>query len=548
MAFEARQSTVGKLLNDSIYRIPRNQRAYVWDEHNWRDLFEDIKLVTEGVSPSHFIGSIVLMEEEEEESLDVFTIIDGQQRIITLTLLLASLMFAFKKRHMNSDAGGTRKYLVAKDTKDTEHVIVAPENHLSLMRIVEGVIGLSPEEAEGMSAIAFSKSKRIGSKDEQIIKAFQYFSSNFAKMEDDELLSFRDAIISVSYVNIKSSTEEDSYTIFEILNARGMELEDHELLKNYIMRYIHPIEKRDDAKQIWSEIESTVGSNMKAFLRHYAIQKYRLSQGDKDGAYKKIRDFTDPKTAADLLYDLRLKADYYAEITDPTTNDRNAFIFSFLKAHNVRVFRPLLMSLMHAHEMERLSDSAYNDAVEFIYRFYICYKIIGGMESNHLTDSIVKHSYAIELNCTEDAIDEWKASFNYKLPSEETYRNSLLSLGWSHVWPLYSGNKLKDRCKLVLTLLEELKTQSIPSDDYTIEHVLPDSESQGNALIGNLVLLEDSLNKRCKNKPLKEKISIYAESRFKTTRAFAERYKDSSFNIEKRINYMAKDLFNQIAD
>lgn len=287
---------------------------------------------------------------------------------------------------------------------------------------------------------------------------------------------------------------------------------------------------------------------MKAFLRHYAIQKYRLGQGDKDGAYKKIRDFTDPKTAAELLYDLRLKADFYAEITDPTTNDRNAFIFSFLKAHNVRVFRPLLMSLMHAHEMERLSDSAYNDAVEFIYRFYICYKIIGGMESNHLTDSIVKHSYAIELNCTEDAIDEWKASFNNKLPSEETYRNSLLSLGWSHVWPLYSGNKLKDRCKLVLTLLEELKTQSIPTDDYTIEHVLPDSESQGNALIGNLVLLEDSLNKRCKNKPLKEKISICAESRFKTTRAFAERYKDGSFNIEKRINYMAKDLFSQIAD
>lgn len=74
------------------------------------------------------------------------------------------------------------------------------------------------------------------------------------------------------------------------------------------MRYIHPVEKRDDAKQVWSEMEATVGSNMKAFLRHYAIQKYRLGQGDKDGAYKKIRDFTDPKKAADLLYDLRLKA------------------------------------------------------------------------------------------------------------------------------------------------------------------------------------------------------------------------------------------------
>lgn len=112
-------------------------------------------------------------------------------------------------------------------------------------------------------------------------------------------------------------------------------------------------------------------------MRHYAIQKYRLGQGDKDGAYKKIRDFTDPKKAADLLYDLRLKAGYYAEIVEPTSDDRNAEILSFLRTHNVRVFRPLLMSLMHAREIEQLTSEQYDDAIGFIYRFYICYKIIG---------------------------------------------------------------------------------------------------------------------------------------------------------------------------
>lgn len=547
MAFEARQSTVGKLLNDSVYRIPRNQRAYVWNEQNWKDLFEDIKLVTEGIAASHFIGSIVLMEEEEEDSLGVFTIIDGQQRIITLTLLLSSLMFVFKKRGMVNHANGTKKYLVATDTKDNEHVIVAPENHLSLMRIVEGVISISTEEAASMSAVAFSKSKRVaGAKDELVVKAFQYFSANFARMNDEDLLAFRDAVISVAYVNIKSSSEEDSYTIFEILNARGIELEDHELLKNYIMRYIHPVEKRDDAKQVWSEIESTVGSNMKAFLRHYAIQKYRLGQGDKDGAYKKIRDFADPKRTLDLLYDLRLKAGYYAEIVEPTTNDRSAEILGFLRAHNVRVFRPLLMSLMHAHEMERLTDGQYGEAIDFIYRFYICYKTIGGMESNHLTDSIVKHSYAIELNCTQQALDEWKRSFNDKLPSKETYRTNLLSLGWSHSWPLYCEAKFKERCKLVLVLLEELKSGVKVSEDFTIEHVLPDSQAQENAIIGNLLMLESKLNERCEDKPIEEKLPIYAESRFVTTRAFAKRYKDGGFDVMKRVGFIAEDLFEMI--
>ena len=132
MSFDARQSVVGRLLNDAIYRIPRNQRMYVWKEDNWNDLFQDIELVTNGVSSSHFIGSIVLMEEAAEEGLSVFTIIDGQQRIITLTILLSSILYAFKRRGLFEDAGGTKKYLVATDVKNNEHVIVSPGNHLTL--------------------------------------------------------------------------------------------------------------------------------------------------------------------------------------------------------------------------------------------------------------------------------------------------------------------------------------------------------------------------------------------------------------------------------
>lgn len=125
------------------------------------------------------------------------------------------------------------------------------------------------------------------------------------------------------------------------------------------------------------------------------------------------------------------------------------------------------------------------------------------MESNHLSDSIVKHSYAIELNCTQQVLDEWKNSFNEKLPSEETFRINLLSLGWSHSWPLYSETKLKDRCKLVLALLEELKSGVRVSEAFTIEHILPDSQAQENSIIGNLLMLEERLNAKCKDKSLK---------------------------------------------
>lgn len=308
MAFDARQDTVGKLLNNSIYRIPRNQRAYVWNEHNWKDLYDDFKLITEGVGRSHFIGSIVLKEENPEEDLSCFTVIDGQQRILTVTLLLAAITYSLKSRNLITDAEGTKKYLMAVDVKNQDKEIVYPEHHLTLPNIVRGVIDVDQKTASSTSAIAFAKGRCISkTKDDLIVKAFQYFSKSLETLDNEELLAFRNAVINASYVKITSTSDEDSYTIFEILNARGIELEDHELLKNYIMRYIHPIEKRDEAKAVWAEIELSVGDSMKDFLRHYAIHKYRFGANDKDGVYKKIRDFQDPRKVHELLYDLKTK-------------------------------------------------------------------------------------------------------------------------------------------------------------------------------------------------------------------------------------------------
>lgn len=132
MSFEAQQSIVGKLLNDSVYRIPRNQRSYVWEERNWNDLYQDIELVVKGVSSSHFIGSVVLMKEDPEGGLGVYTVIDGQQRMVTLTILLTAISFAMKQRSLKEDAAGTKKFLIATDVKNDTHVIVSHEKHLSL--------------------------------------------------------------------------------------------------------------------------------------------------------------------------------------------------------------------------------------------------------------------------------------------------------------------------------------------------------------------------------------------------------------------------------
>lgn len=208
---------------------------------------------------------------------------------MTLTILLTAISFAMKQRNLKEDAAGTKKFLIATDVKNDTHVIVSHEKHLSLERLIRRVDELECAEASRLSVNSFVGSCCVSkSKDKQIVDAFKFFSGRIGPLPNEELIAFRNALIETSYVKIESSSEEDSYTIFEILNARGLELEDHELLKNYVMRYINPAEKRDDAKAIWADIENLLGSNIKPFLRHYAIQKYRLVKGDKEGPYKKF--------------------------------------------------------------------------------------------------------------------------------------------------------------------------------------------------------------------------------------------------------------------
>ena len=145
MSFDAHQDTINRLLSNSIYRVPRNQRAYVWNERNWSDLDKDIDLVVEGVSSSHFIGSIVLNSEDIEAGLPVYTVIDGQQRLITLTLAITAVLYELKRRGMLADASGTVKYLQATDDSGKQKLVVSTGSHLTLGRLIEGVIGIEPD-------------------------------------------------------------------------------------------------------------------------------------------------------------------------------------------------------------------------------------------------------------------------------------------------------------------------------------------------------------------------------------------------------------------
>lgn len=549
MGFEAKEKAVDKLLNDAIYYIPRNQRRYVWNSANWTDMYEDILLVADKIADSHFIGSIVLKDEGKEDGLSKYTVIDGQQRILTLTIYLISIMFMLKKRNLMDDFGGTQKYLVAKDIKNNMREIVYPEYHLTIPNLVKNILEIDQKEIECLSISAFANMNLISQKkDKNVIDALKFFTNKLNTLENEKILQIRDALIGISYVNIISSTEEDSYTIFEILNARGLDLEDYELLKNYIMRYLQPIETRDDAKKIWEEIEDNLGKNQKSFLRHYALHKYNYNSYKKQGlsVYKTIEKATKGRNVNLLLNDLRLKAQLYYQILYPEENGLEFEIFNFFKKYKFEQIRPLIMSLKHQKMLENLSDDLYKEILKYLYTFIVSYKIIGEENSNKLSDTIYKYANLIENEYSDSQIEECIKALNEKLPTLDSFTNSFKNLGWSNHWGIYKDSKNKERCQLVLEMIEKYISNREINVPVTIEHILPDCECIDNAQIGNLFYLEESLNRQCADKKLEEKIGIYEKSSLMAPVGFAKRYKSKDFEPKNRTIFLARLIYNNV--
>ena len=540
------------MLKGSVFEIPRNQRRYVWRQQNWKDLLEDMQFIMAANSNEkrHFIGSIVLKEETSRNGLSAYTIIDGQQRTITVVLFLAAILQLMKERGMKNDFAGSSSLLLENDLKNNKVPVIESEYHLAICKIIKAVCSSSPTPFHKMlSNIITSNNRKV---DKCIGDCITYYYGELSEKDDDYLLKIRDAIINTNYVEISATTEEDSYTIFEILNARGQTLEDHELLKNYIMRYILPVSKVDEVKQEWSEIiDRGMGKSVTHFFRHYTSHRYSLS--NKDSIFKVIQANNKAAEINDLYADILLKASFYQRMLYPMADGDNQNctpkeyeVFSYLKSKKSELFRPFLLSLIHKNYLQSVSTTLYDNTLSFLKDFFICYNIISEDNSNKLSNTVWKYAPLVENNYSDDQVANFINSLQNKLPQEGQFLKIFQNIGWSNHHGFYNDEHKKRQVQAILELIESIKLGHTVSESFTIEHVLPDSQAPENALIGNLLPLERNLNDNCKDKPLAEKIPIYKKSQFKTTREFAERYENEPFDPHKRADFMAKMVWSKV--
>lgn len=548
MAFTSEQKRVStKLLTDLVYRIPRNQRKYIWNEKNWKELLEDISFFDSKTDFQHFIGSVVLFENGEHEGLQYYDIIDGQQRIITILLLIATISQIYKESGDKDSFQGLMRFLVSTNLRNTKLCKIESEYQPSIENIIYRVINSD-------NSFAQIKESLNDVPDKNVLRCFEYFYNRLKSETIEKVHLIKNRILSTNYIDITATTEEDSYTIFEILNARGMALEDSELLKNHIMRYYQPNSSIDRVKQEWADyIVNRLKDGIDKFLIHYVRHRYKTPDS-KISAYSIIKENTASVSIIELFEDLKKKAKYYNKIYMPVRatdggdcSEVEFRVFKFLKSYRGELFRPLLMSLMDAMEKKQISVDLYEQFLIYLQYYFTCYNLLAQETSNKISKGIQKFAYLLENDFSSQQIIDMINYLNEKLPKKGEFTKSFSLLGWSHVVPAYKSSSDKRRIQIALLTYEYFKFGYIDIADLTIEHIIPDSKGI-NSLIGNIIPLEDSLNNKCKDKPVLEKLYYYKQSRFGMARQFAEKHENGEFDVNKRAEFMGAEIYDALLE
>lgn len=557
MSLDAKDRKIYDLLNDKQFIIPENQRKYVWEMNNWKELFDDILLIYKEKMSNHFIGSIVLKSKKINDGIkNHYIVIDGQQRISTLTILFCVIAFIYAENGNVERYNGVRKFLFVMDDKFKPHAMISNNANPSINKLVEFLYGdfevLVLNGSPLLDYNAYLNPLRIT---KNVKDCFSYFYDAVSKTINqniNELVKIQNIITEINYIDIVAKEDEDAFTIFEILNARGKPLSDYELLRNFLLKYSYKDDK-DRVKNDLLYIENLLGSNIDVFLKHYVTHKYGKKSDNKENRPYKIIVTNEKENDKNLLMrDLICKAKYYDKITNYTNCiEEEKKIFMFFKQRRQQQFRPIVMGLMHQKELLIMSESEYLDALNYLYAFFICYNVIGDQTSNKIEDIVYGYSEKIENYYSKDVILNMKKSMGERLPSENHLKSSIRNIKYSHKVKAYSDNKKAENVRAIFEVIEREKGYSLElsNDLVNIEHCYPDSQDDGNELnfsIGNLMLLEITLNDECKNKALVDKMNIYKKSLLKCPQILVNNLTNGNFDINERSNRIVETIYSYI--
>ena len=277
--------------NGKKYVVPIYQRDYSWIAENWEDLWEDILLVNEKEEAVHYMGAIVLQSGENKE----FSIIDGQQRLVTITILALACIKKIKdlaENNIDKEANEERVRLLS--TKFIGDKDPASLTHFSKLRLNENNDSFFQTYITLFTKPKTPVLRTFKDSNKLLLKAFEFFYEKINKYfennhKGEEIAKFLTEIIAEKLMFIQIIVEDElrAYTVFETLNSRGARLTVTDLLKNYLFSLASKVDIPHVQKQ-WDRIVNVIGlDDFPVFLRHYWISKNKFIR--QEHLYKNIR-------------------------------------------------------------------------------------------------------------------------------------------------------------------------------------------------------------------------------------------------------------------
>jgi len=555
--FEAHKRTVMEVFT-YIYKIPFYQRGYSWKKEQVRQFWEDLMLVSEENQSEYFLGSIVLNEKKGN-----FEVIDGQQRLTTITIFLCAVRDYLLVNNSSDSAMNIHQHYIAKrDVRgnDKYRLTLSEVN----MDFFEEFIQI-PINSEGRKNIDDFNSiplykRRVSNTN--LLEAYNYISEYidaFVKENDDdsnydalltlvEIVIYRFLIISISV-----TSDTDAYIIFETLNDRGMDLSTADLLKNYLFSKAGADDDLRRTQENWRNLTTILNQiNITTFLRHYWLAKHERVTDKR--LYERIKKHLDKAhvTVKAFVEDLVNSADIYVNIINPTLDYwGNYDIVKCLENINSLNYKAAYSVILVGKS--KLNDINLLKLIESCEKFLFKYTTIGGNSPSDVEKFFTALTKKLKEEGTEGLNEIWNM-FERKQPTDDQFlidfSNKIISKQKVQRYILEKINDYLGTNETVVNNSQAVHVEHImpkqPSNEWN--ELLDDYEEAHNDFvdrIGNLTLLKNKLNQSASNKIFTEKKSrYYSASEFKITLNLLQ-YDEWTFqSIEDRQKQLAQMAVN----
>lgn len=562
--FNTKNDTYRKLMGNGLtYRIPRFQRDYSWTDDEWEDLWLDIQgTLKEGGEPAHYMGYLVLQSENDK----VFDVIDGQQRLTTLSLIALSVLKNLQRLiDENKDADRNRQRL--EQIRQTyigylDPVTLVARSKLTLNRNNDTyyqtyLIPLGHLPQRGFRASEHLLRKAFEWFDRRVREHSRQRAPQFGGDEGVALASLIETLSDRLFFTVITVTDElNAYKVFETLNARGVRLSATDLLKNYLFSVLHRSGQHEHEMKTledrWEAMVGRLGSeSFPDFLRvHWNSRRTFVRQTE---LFKTIRNHVQTREAVfSLVRDMEEDMETYLGLTHPEASSWNQQLKAYaneLRMFSVRQPFPLLLAARRAFT-EADFESLLRASVMISFR----YNVIGSLPANE--QERVYNQVAEKISRHElTAIAQTMAGLNSIYPADEAFRAAFAN---KVIRTTQSRNR-----RIVRYLLCCLEKQfdgrdyDFDSDTFNLEHILPQNPGAGweafteeeiEALVfrlGNLTLMQAGQNRNAGNEDYAAKRPAYAASGFALTRKIAEENADwTPERIAARQNQMARQAIS----